>query len=131
MKIVSWNVRGIGARLKRAVVKDLLCRANPDIVILQETKLDSIDRRLVKSIWSSKRIGWMALDAQGSAGGILLMWREDRVTIKDSLLGRFSVSIECNLNGSTEGWISGVYGPCSSYGRKDFWRELYDLAGLC
>lgn len=50
MKLIAWNVRGLGSRPKRAIVKDLISRENPDLVILQESKLHQIDRKVVKSV---------------------------------------------------------------------------------
>lgn len=37
MKIVSWNVRGLGGASRRLVVKDLLRRQKVQIALLQET----------------------------------------------------------------------------------------------
>lgn len=68
MKILSWNVRGLGMRSKSALIKDLLRSFNPDIVFLQESRLAVIDRSVIKSIWSSRHVGWMSLGAQNSAG---------------------------------------------------------------
>ena len=38
MKIISWNIRGLGSRKKRRVVKDFLRFQNLDVVMFQETK---------------------------------------------------------------------------------------------
>ena len=118
MLIISWNVRGINARPKRALVKELLAKFNPDVVILQETKVSSVDRQLVKSVWSSRFVGWASLEAYGSSGGILILWKEDSLTVDDSIQGEFSVSIHCKLNAGFCGWITGVYNP-SSYRLRD------------
>jgi endonuclease/exonuclease/phosphatase family metal-dependent hydrolase len=42
MKIVSWNVRGLGRLDKRKEVCKLVREKNPHIVCLQETKLKSV-----------------------------------------------------------------------------------------
>lgn len=46
MKIISWYIRGLGSRRKRLVLKEQLVWLRPEIVILQETKKQAIDRRL-------------------------------------------------------------------------------------
>lgn len=46
------------------------------------------------------------------------MWKEDHLTFPFQ---------QCYFNGNVEGWIPGGYGPSSTYGRKEFWQELYDL----
>ena len=46
MKIINWNVRGLGSRNKRRVVKDFMRSENPDVVMIQETKKVKYDRSL-------------------------------------------------------------------------------------
>lgn len=131
MKIISWNLRGLGARPKRALIKDLLVKENPDLVILQETKLNQIDRRVIKFVWSSRHVGWLHLEASNSAGGILIMWKNSSIEVSNSILGAFTISIECSFVGQSKGWITGVYGPCSAREKKFFLQELHDITGLC
>ena len=38
MKIVSWNVRGIGSGKKMGVIKKNMLKMRPEIVVLQEKK---------------------------------------------------------------------------------------------
>lgn len=50
MKLVSWNVRGLGCHIKRAVVKDFMQTYKVDIGLLQETKLNSVPDSTIKQI---------------------------------------------------------------------------------
>uniref|UniRef100_A0A341M898 Endonuclease/exonuclease/phosphatase domain-containing protein n=1 Tax=Brachypodium distachyon TaxID=15368 RepID=A0A341M898_BRADI len=43
MKILNWNVRGLGNSDKNLLIMNAICSTRPDIVCLQETKLDNID----------------------------------------------------------------------------------------
>ena len=74
MKIISWNIRGLGSRTKRRVVKDFLRFQNPDVVMFQETKREVCDRRFVGSVWSVRNKEWAILPACGASGGILIIW---------------------------------------------------------
>ena len=74
MKIVSWNVRGVGSLRKRGVIKEYLNRINPDIVVLQETKKEEMDERWVGSLWKARFRNWVALPSIGRAGGIIILW---------------------------------------------------------
>ena len=47
MKIISWNARGLGSRNKRRVVKDFLRSENLDVAMIQETKKEKCDKRLM------------------------------------------------------------------------------------
>ena len=74
MKIISWNVRGLGSSNKRRVIKDFLRLENPDVVMIQETKKEKCDRRLVGSVWTVRNKDWVILLACGASGGILFIW---------------------------------------------------------
>ena len=74
MKIISWNIRGLGSRTKRRVVKDFLRLQNPDVVMFQETKREVCDRRFVGSVWSVRNKEWAILLACRASGGILIIW---------------------------------------------------------
>lgn len=57
MKIVSWNVHGLGCRLKRAAVKDILHSYISDVGLIQETKLSLVSENTVKEIfWGATAI---------------------------------------------------------------------------
>lgn len=44
------------------MIKDLPIKC--DAVILQESKLEKVDKHIVKSLWSLRNIGWVSLDAK-------------------------------------------------------------------
>lgn len=43
MKIITWNVNGLKARIKKGDIDKLLDQQNPDILLLQEVKCNSAD----------------------------------------------------------------------------------------
>ena len=51
--IVVWNVRGLNARARRNVVRELVSQEHVSLISLQETKLDSCDDRLILD-----QLGW-------------------------------------------------------------------------
>uniref|UniRef100_A0A9I9EDH8 Uncharacterized protein n=1 Tax=Cucumis melo TaxID=3656 RepID=A0A9I9EDH8_CUCME len=65
---------------------DFLVKFNPDVVILQESKVSVDGRKLVKSVWGSCLVGCGILEACGSSGGILLMWKEESITKSGSFI---------------------------------------------
>ncbi|RVW61143.1 Transposon TX1 uncharacterized 149 kDa protein [Vitis vinifera] len=121
---------GLGSKKKRRVVKNFLSSEKPDVVMIQETKKEECDRRLVGSVWSARNKDWAALPASGASGGILIIWDSKKLRREEVVLGSFSVSIKFAMDGCESLWLSAVYGPNNSALRKDFWVELSDIAGL-
>ncbi|RVW89552.1 LINE-1 retrotransposable element ORF2 protein [Vitis vinifera] len=121
---------GLGSKKKRRVVKNFLSSEKPDVVMIQETKKEECDRRLVGSVWSVRNKDWAALPASGASGGTLIIWDSKKLHREEVVLGSFSVSIKFAMDGCEALWLSAVYGPNNSALRKDFWVELSDIAGL-
>ena len=131
MKIISWNIRGLGGRRKRLLVKEQLRKIKPDIVILLETKREIVDRQLVASVWGSRFKEWVFSPSLGRSGGIAVLWNSQSVSVIDSMIGEFSASIRIVENTGIDWWLSGIYGPCRQRERNSFWEELADLFGYC
>ncbi|RVW99869.1 Transposon TX1 uncharacterized 149 kDa protein [Vitis vinifera] len=102
----------------------------PDVVMIQETKKEKCDRRLVGSVWTVRSKDWVILPACGASGGILFIWDSKKLCKEEVVLGSFSISVKFALEGCGPLWISAIYGPNSPSLRKDFWVELYDIYGL-
>ncbi|KAL5545374.1 hypothetical protein UlMin_005061, partial [Ulmus minor] len=84
---------------------------------------------MVGSLWKARNRSWVALSSIGSSGGIVIIWDVRGVRVKDSLVGRFTVSIEVE-EGDRNWWFTGVYGPNDYRERKEFWEELYGLHSI-
>ena len=87
MKIISWNVRGLGSSNKRKVIKDFLRLENPDVVMIQEIKKEKCDRRFVSSVWMVRNKDWVVLPAFGASGGILFIWESKKLCREEVVLG--------------------------------------------
>ena len=132
MKILTWNIRGSGSSDKRRIVKRLLCRVNPDLVVLQEVKREVADRQLIGSLWKSRFKEWLLLPSVGRAGGILIIWDVRSVRVIDSLVGEFSVSIRIE-DEQEKCWFTGymvqvhtIVGDC--FGMK--WQDWEAFVGI-
>ena len=65
------------------------------------------------------------LNAKGSAGGIIVLWDNRRISLVDSVVG--SLSVTCLFKMLEDGFkwtFSGVYGPVENSLRESFWEEL-------
>lgn len=57
MKVISYNVRGLGGGEKRVEVRRLVQEKNPFVFYIQESKLSFVDNFLIKSIWGNTPCG--------------------------------------------------------------------------
>ena len=68
----------------------------------------------MRSLGTGRFLGWGALEASGSAGGILVCWDRRTLDVLDVEVGQFSIS--CRVRNVEDGfcWMfTGVYGPFS------------------
>ncbi|KAF8404148.1 hypothetical protein HHK36_009028 [Tetracentron sinense] len=56
MKIVLWNVRGSGREERRLEVRGLLRKFKPEIIAIQETKLEVMSDRIVSKVWDNRQV---------------------------------------------------------------------------
>ena len=131
IRLLSWNVRGANDSSKRKVIKALIRKHKVDLFCIQETKVQSMNEGMVRSLGSGRFLDWGALDAQGAAGGILICWDKRTLEILEMEMGQFTIS--CRIRNAEDGktWIfTGVYGPFSKDDRDTFWGELGAIRGI-
>ncbi len=68
MKLISWNVNGVRAALKKGLL-DFLAKENADIVCLQETKAHPDD---VEEAWPEYEAHWNWAEKKGYSGVLTL-----------------------------------------------------------
>ncbi|KAH7677378.1 RNA-directed DNA polymerase protein [Dioscorea alata] len=132
MKILSWNVRGLGRSSKRYLLKDVISTSHVDIVCLQESKLQELHCSTWRSIGGKCIDTFEFLPALGTAGGIIIAW--DRSQVIGSLIHKrkFSITIGFSNSFNNSNWAcsTSVYGLNSSSIRTDFWNELLLIKNL-
>ena len=127
IKMILWNVRGLNDPRKCLVVKNLLREWKCD-VCLQETKIASMNRQLVCSLWSCPYVDWAVLEADRTVGGILLMWDKRVLDKVEVMVGTFLVSVKWHWVGDGFIWAcSGVYGPNENDERGHMWDGLVGI----
>ncbi|RVW16654.1 hypothetical protein CK203_080891 [Vitis vinifera] len=78
-----------------------------------------------------KNLGWVSLDARGTAGGVLVMWDKRVLEGLEVEVGSFSIS--CRFRNCEEGFVwvfSRLYGPIKGRERGELWEELAVVKGL-
>lgn len=86
MKSLSWNIRGLRKKEKRGKLRKLIRDKRVDFLLLQETKLSSIINFFINSIWDHSDFGFLAVDANETAGGLVCIWNSNCFKLEDALL---------------------------------------------
>ena len=73
MKYVSWNCRGLGSNLKEEALKDIVRLYKPEVLLIQETKLEDVFLlQASKVFWKKGQV--KAVSSRGASGGIATFW---------------------------------------------------------
>ena len=124
VKILSWNVRGVNDLEKRKVIKNFIKSQRVNLVCLQETKIQGMNKALVHSIGMGRFLDWKALDAVGSARGILLFWDKRRLSLVESEFGSYSFSCVFSMVEDDFLWMfTGMYDPVERRDKEIFWEH--------
>lgn len=131
VRIMSWNVRGVNDRSKRKVIKSVIRKQKVDLFCIQETKMQFMSEEVVRSLGPGRFFDWKALNAMGTAGGVLICWDKRSLEILGVEEGQFSISCRFRNLGDGATWVfTGVYGPFSSDDRECLWEEFGAIRGL-
>ena len=131
LKLLSWNVRGANNLNKRNVIRNFIRSQRVDLVCLQETKLQNLSSADARSLGVGRLADWRVVEAEGSAGGVLVFWDTRKLELVEAELGHFSVT--CMFKNVEDGFLwafTGVYGPIKRSKRELFWQELGAVKGL-
>ncbi|KAH1114714.1 hypothetical protein J1N35_008092 [Gossypium stocksii] len=121
MKIVSWNIRGLGTEVKIAMVKSLVCKHR----VLQESKLEVVSGDLIRRIWGDDNFDFRYAVASGRSGGLITIWDKSILLLKKKFRGNRFIMLERTW--LTKGWdgvLINVYAPNSLSEQRNFWAEL-------
>ena len=69
MNILSYNIRGLGRGIKWASIRYLVGKHKVDLLCLQETKRDSLDKAAAQALWGHSDFAWEWYPAVNTAGG--------------------------------------------------------------
>ncbi|GMI75496.1 hypothetical protein like AT4G29090 [Hibiscus trionum] len=123
MKLISWNVRGLGKPRAVNRLRNSLRGNHPHILFLMETKLDR--RRMEKVRCSCGFVFGIDVDAVGSRGGLSLGWKHD---IDVTLLSFSGSHIDAIIKEDEAQWrFTGFYGNPVEHKRSESWSLLRQL----
>lgn len=66
LRVLNWNVKGLGDAQKCYVIKDLAIEANPDLLTYQETKWSECSFFRIRQVCQLKFKHYTVLDTDGT-----------------------------------------------------------------
>jgi exonuclease III len=128
LSVLNSNVRGLNDGAKWAAVRAFIERMGSPIVCLQETKLSSFSVSDRNEIAGPRYDGHLALNAEGTRGGVLLLWQSDSFSVNNAVVRTFSISASLSpVDGSPPWTISTVYSPHDDQRKQSFLNEIIDV----
>ena len=112
MKIISWNIRGLGGFEKRKEVCPLVREKCSYILCIQETKLSIISEAVCKSIWKDAYVDF-SYPSNGASGGLVTFWDCKEVEVWSSFYFEHVIQIQGRfVKSDVEFTLLNVYAPC-------------------
>jgi exonuclease III len=125
MKIISWNVRGLGGVEKKREVSNLVREKSPIILCLQETKLSVCNYIVCNSLWNDSFVDFSYYPSMGASGGLLTLWDSKEVEVWATFCFEHVLGIQGRFIRSGEEFtIFNVYAPCDSNRQQVLWQNL-------
>ncbi|KAL8515484.1 hypothetical protein ACS0TY_014242 [Phlomoides rotata] len=95
MRILSINVRGTNSARKRRAIKSLIIETKAEMICLQETKREVVNKEFCQSFWPDKDFGWVYSGSNGASGGLITLWKKSAFSL-DKLWGvSGALAIKC------------------------------------
>lgn len=97
---------------------------NVDILILQETKMFQLDRKMEKDLWGRRPFKSIHESAEGRYGGIVVAWNTRTMEMRQYEVREFSVSVLLYHKAKNKILVFvGVYGPCEVFAAERLWES--------
>lgn len=123
MNLVSWNCRGMGSSLKTNAVRDLLKSEHPDILLLQETKINDQDFKNFLKI--NKIYEGTTISASGASGGIGTIWDKRNWKLLSQKHSSWWLRSDVqNVTKTEEYTIYNIYAPHQLHDKAACWNSI-------
>ncbi|KAA3457419.1 reverse transcriptase [Gossypium australe] len=126
MKLICWNVRGLGSPRAVQRLRHLVKQHNPHVVFLMETKLDQ--KRMERVRRNCGFMNGIEVGADGSRGGLSLAWKEGAgITLRS--FSKWHIDALVMGDDSRDKWrFTGWYGSPYARDQSQVWRILTRLS---
>lgn len=131
MIVLSWNIRGLGARIKRSSIRKLINKHSPHLVFIQETKVEDVNARIINSIWKEANLQWVFSPSHGNSGGILALWNSEFFSIDQTKVEKHWIALVGEIRAlHFRCTLITIYNPCTVAERSVIWLEIAEFQNL-
>jgi len=114
MKVLSWNLCGLGRAGKLRAVGRLIDAHNIDVCFLLETKIKTCTDSFIFRVWNNSNVNWACNEAEGSRGGIIALWDDTKFQVSSVEYGYGWIGLYGqHMQSGFVCAVVGVYAPCS------------------
>jgi hypothetical protein len=125
MIICSYNIRGLGGRVKKSLIRNLVLKEKVDFLAIQETKLGEVSNSLLYSIWGWEDCSWLLCSSVGNSGGILSIWRKSLASLVFSSIGDGYVGTCLDWGPQKKRcFVVNVYSKCDLSNKRRLWDAI-------
>lgn len=122
MRLLSYNVRGLGGGEKRGEVRKLVSEKHSFVMCIQESKLGVVDDLMIKLIWGDAACGYSYQPLVGASGGLVTVWDTSCVVVWSTTSFSHVLVIKETVVRSAEDFIIiNVYAPCDPMAKGELW----------
>ena len=102
MRILVWNIRGLGSAGRRKQLIELVNKFSFDCICLQETIKYSFRLRELDRFAGQRDMAWSWLPCPGHSGRLLMGVDKDLASVSEEVMGEFYQS--CTLTMKADGF---------------------------
>lgn len=125
MKILFWNIRGMGRVARRRQLREIVLYEKVDVVGIQETIKKEFSQKELRSLVGDTHFSWNWLPAVGHSGGILMGVKQGILEVEDYDTGKHYLSMVIKDKQHNFKWeLIVVYGPAHHGLAPSFLQEL-------
>jgi exonuclease III len=125
MIVGTFNIRGMGSRVKRRKIRDLVLSEKIDFLAVQETKMEVISEKLCHGLWGGDGYDWVFFPAVGNSRGLLSLWDKAKANRFFSFMGEGFLGVCLDLiSEQRRCCFVNVYAKCNIQSKWKMWEEI-------
>ncbi|KAH1108771.1 hypothetical protein J1N35_012539 [Gossypium stocksii] len=93
MRIITWNIRGLGSAIKIEAVNRVVRLNRADVCLIQETKLESVSVELARRLWGNYYFDFKFSTGVERFGGLLTIWDKCSFLVETNLCERRIIAV--------------------------------------